>query len=167
MARRNIIRCNRMEMEEFIKMVKDIIFQEREVESAKIELALKSDFNLTDAFNQINLSRSGTISSADLREGLMRNLGFIDFTTDDLQMLYKRFDRRNNGFIDFQEFSRLMLPYSREYASLVTDRIDYYSRRTRDGANFFNSDTRYDLQAFWSVMFRTERTMEMVRRRIA
>ena len=31
MARRNIIRCNRMEMEEFIKTVKDIIFQEREV----------------------------------------------------------------------------------------------------------------------------------------
>lgn len=88
-------------MEEFVKTVKEIIFQEREVESAKIELALKSDFNLTDAFNQIDLSRSGSISQADLREGLMRNLGFIDFTSDDLQMLYKRFDRRNTGFINF------------------------------------------------------------------
>lgn len=44
-------RCNRMELEEFIKSIKDIIFAEREVESAKIELALKSDFNIVDAFN--------------------------------------------------------------------------------------------------------------------
>lgn len=43
--------CNKMEMEEFVKLVKDVIFTEREVESAKIELALKSDFNITDAFN--------------------------------------------------------------------------------------------------------------------
>jgi len=81
-------------------------------------------------------------------------------------MLYRRFDRRDSGFINFQDFSRIMLPFSREYAALITDRIDYYSRRTRDGASFFNSDTRYDLQAFWAVLFRTEKTVEMLRRRI-
>ena len=97
----------------------------------------------------------------------MRNLGFIDFTTDDVAMLYRRFDRRSTGFINFSDFSRIMLPYSREYASLVTDRLDYYSRRSRDGASYFNSDTRYDMQAYWAVMFRTERTMEMLRRRMA
>lgn len=134
-----------MEMDEFVKLVKDVIFTEREVESAKIELALKSDFNITDAFNQIDLSRSGTIAQSDLREGLMQNLAFIDFTTDDIRMLYRRFDRRDTGFINFQDFSRIVLPFSREYASLITDRMDYYSRRSRDGASFFNSDTRYDL----------------------
>ena len=70
-----------------MKLVKDVIFTEREVESAKIELALKSDFNITDAFNQIDLSRSGTIAQSDLREGLMQNLAFIYFTTDDIRML--------------------------------------------------------------------------------
>ena len=37
-------------MEEFVKALKEIIFSEREVENAKIELALKSEFNIIDAF---------------------------------------------------------------------------------------------------------------------
>ena len=40
-----------MEIEELVKLMKDVICAEREVESAKIELALKSDYNLIDAFN--------------------------------------------------------------------------------------------------------------------
>ena len=159
-------RCNRMELEEFIKAIKDIIFAEREVESAKIELALKSDFNIVDAFNQMDRTRSGDISLEDLREGLMSNLYFIDFVNDDMVALFKRFDRRQAGFLNFSDFSRLMLPFSREYAALITDRIDYYSRRTRDGKSFFNSDTRYDMQAFWAVHIRTERMMETLRRRL-
>jgi len=31
-------------------VIKEIVFIEREVESAKIDLALKTDFNLVDAF---------------------------------------------------------------------------------------------------------------------
>jgi len=55
-------RCEQQELDEFIRTVKEIIFAEREVESAKIELALKSDFNVIDAFNQIDVTRSNAIS---------------------------------------------------------------------------------------------------------
>ena len=40
-----------MVIEELVKLMKDVICAEREVESAKIELALKSDYNVIDAFN--------------------------------------------------------------------------------------------------------------------
>ena len=43
-------------------MIKDIVFAEREVESAKIELALKSDFNIVDAFKMMDLAGAGNIS---------------------------------------------------------------------------------------------------------
>ena len=81
-------------------------------------------------------------------------------------MLFRRFDRRNSGYICFNDFSRIMLPFSCDYADLITERIDYYSRRTNDGLHFFNSDTRHEIQAFWAVLFRTERKMEILRRRI-
>ena len=97
----------------------------------------------------------------------MSNLYFIDFVSDDIEMLFKRFDRRGAGFMNFGDFSRLMLPFSREYAALITDRVDYYSRRTSDGKSFFNSDTRYEMQSFWAVLFRTERMMETLRRRLS
>lgn len=37
-----------------INFLKEIVFLEREVESAKIDLALKSDFNLKDAFRMFD-----------------------------------------------------------------------------------------------------------------
>lgn len=49
-------------MDEFIKVLKDIIFAEREVESAKIELALKSDFNIVDKFNMFDLRGGGNVT---------------------------------------------------------------------------------------------------------
>ena len=122
-------RCDKIELEEFVRTLKDIVFAEREVESAKIELALKSDFNLVDAFKMFDLRSIGAVSQSDLRTGLAQSLGFMDFTNDDIYLLYRRFDKMNTGQLSFQEFSRVMLPFSREYASLIKDRIEFYSRR--------------------------------------
>ena len=47
-------KCDRIELEEVVKALKEIIFAERELESAKIELALKSDFNIVDAFKMMD-----------------------------------------------------------------------------------------------------------------
>lgn len=42
-------------------MLKDFIFLERELESAKVELSLKPDFNLLDAFKMTDLNNSGAL----------------------------------------------------------------------------------------------------------
>ncbi len=55
-------RIDRIELEEFIKALKEIIFAEREVESTKIELALKSDFNIIDAFKMIDARGAGSLT---------------------------------------------------------------------------------------------------------
>jgi len=43
-------------------MLKEIIFMERELESAKVELSLKPDFNLLDAFKIIDVENKGYVS---------------------------------------------------------------------------------------------------------
>lgn len=43
-------------------MLKDIIFLERELEACKIELALKPDFNLLDAFKMLDTANMGYLS---------------------------------------------------------------------------------------------------------
>ena len=63
-------RCDRVELEEFLRALKDIVFAEREVESTKIELALKSDFNLVDAFKMLDVRGGGLLTQQDFREGL-------------------------------------------------------------------------------------------------
>ena len=53
-----------------MRALKEIVFTEREVESAKIELALKSDFNVVDAFKMLDLRGIGGVSQNDLKDGL-------------------------------------------------------------------------------------------------
>ncbi len=53
---------DRIEQAEFSKVLKDNIFCERELESAKIEMSLKSDFNLLDAFKIFDTRGQGNVS---------------------------------------------------------------------------------------------------------
>ena len=94
------------------------------------------------------------------------SLGFTDFSMDEIYLLFRRFEKGGQGQLTYNDFSRILLPFSREYASLITDRSEYYGRRSRDGVTFFNADTRHELQAFWATMLRTERAMEILRARL-
>ena len=156
-----------MEQLELVSVLKEIVFSEREVESAKIELALKSDFNLLDAFRMIDVRNLGCFTAHDMMEGLNRNLSFSEFSSDDIFMFFKRMDRQGHARLNFNEFSSAVLPFSREYAALVTDRPDYYCNRGTDFTRFFALDTRREMQAYWSAMLRGERQMEALRLRLA
>ena len=72
-------------------------------------------------------------------------------------MFFRKHDRRSIGHIDFNHFASAILPFSREYANLVTDRPEYYCRREKDLRRYFTVDTRYEIQALWSVLFKAER----------
>jgi hypothetical protein len=63
-------------------MFKDIIFLERDLESTKIELALKPDFNLIDAFKMLDIEERGHISHQELAVKLNR---YFDIDTLSLQ----------------------------------------------------------------------------------
>lgn len=89
-----------------------MIFIERDIESAKIDLALKSDFNLVDGFRVFDTRGLGFISSQDLVDGLRMNLDFGEFNSDDIYMFFRRFDRSGRGRITFAEFSEAILPFS-------------------------------------------------------
>ena len=73
---------------------------------------------------------------------LRDNIGFDSFTHDDVYLLFRRNDHNSDGKLNFTEFSNLMLPVSKEYAALRTDRPDFYMSRGVPPSQFFNHDTR-------------------------
>ena len=63
---------------------------EKKIEKAKIQLSLKTDFNLIDAFRIFNESGNGSASIQDLKKGL-GDLG-LEVSNDELSLFMKRFD---------------------------------------------------------------------------
>ena len=59
-----------IEKGEVAKIFKDSIFLERELESAKIEVSLKPDFNLLDLFRMLDPYAKGFIQAGDLLDNL-------------------------------------------------------------------------------------------------
>jgi Ca2+-binding EF-hand superfamily protein len=92
---------DRIEQQEFARVLKDNIFLERELESAKIECALKPDFNLLDAFKLFDAQGSGNVSVQDVIVSLKETLGFHDFTHDDVYLLFRRHDCNSDGKLNF------------------------------------------------------------------
>ena len=154
---------DRVEQSEFAKVLKDNIFLERELESQRIELALKTDFNLLDAFKIFDQRGTGNISVQDVILGLREILGFDKFSHDDVYLLFRRHDTNQDGKLNFTEFSALMLPISKEYGALLTDRPDFYMSRGVPIPQFFNHDTRDEIRNCWAAMFKCERACEVLR----
>lgn len=64
------------------------MFLEKDIEAAKIDLALKHDFNTIDAFRLFDRMNLGCITADDLMDGLRQNLHFGEFCHDDIFMLF-------------------------------------------------------------------------------
>lgn len=94
---------------------------------------------------------------------LRDNLCFTDFTHDDVYLIFRRHDLNSDGKLNFTEFSNMLLPVSKEYSALLTDRPDFYMSRSIPISQFFNSDTRNELRNLWAGMFKCERACEVLR----
>lgn len=92
---------DRVEQSEFSKVLKDNIFLERELESQRIELALKTDFNLLDAFKIFDTKGVGNVSVQDVIMALREVFGFDKFAHDDVYLLFRRHDGNQDGKLNF------------------------------------------------------------------
>ena len=103
-----------------------------------------------------------------MAHGFRINLQFNDFADSDLFLFFRRNDPSGHGSLNFHAFSAGVLPFSAEYASLVTDRPDFFTARgCPDITKFFSVETRLEYQAFWRAIFKAERAAEDLRQRIA
>lgn len=96
-------------------LIKQIVFIERDAESAKIDLALKSDFNLLDCFRVFDIHAKGALSHQTFVDGLQLILGFREvLTPQDVALVFHRFAKREKT-MSFSQFSEMVLPFSQEF----------------------------------------------------
>ena len=152
---------------ELVKGLYDIIREERDLESSKINLARRSDFNFYDAFKIFDVTSKGYLTLADLREGLA-GIGVYP-TTSDMELYIKRYDKHNERKVRFSDFCESFTPNTDSYyASALNRRRSNYWANSRAGArdDCFEAGTRVEFRAAWSTHFKVEAMCEGIRQRL-
>ena len=126
------------------KIFKDTIFLERELESYKIELTLKPDFNLVDGFKMLDRGNRGSLNSTDIIDNL-NLIGVREVTQNDVYLLFRRYDPKSSGRLSYKEFCNIVTPLCKEYTSLLNGRADFYSTKAINQNDYFNAETRQEI----------------------
>lgn len=85
------------EEENFISYLRELIDLENQLERAKCDNIIKSDFNAEDAFSIFEIDRRGYITDLDIKYGL--NSLDIFPTQEEIALMIKRYDNRNEGIL--------------------------------------------------------------------
>ena len=151
---------------ELVKGLYDIIREERDLETSKINLARRSDFNLYDAFKIFDVTSKGYITIADLREGLAA-IGVFP-TSSDMELYIKRYDKFNERKVRFSDFCQSFTPQTDSYyaSALNRRRSNYWPQGHGGRDDCFEAGTRVEFRAVWNTHFRVEAKCEGIRQRL-
>lgn len=108
------------EEEQFVDYLRTVMNEESKVERMKIDLALRSDFNVEDAYRLFELNGRDYLTEDDLKYGL--SLLDIFSTDQDTKILMKRFDLQGKGVMNYADFFDMIIPYEKEYRSMAEKR---------------------------------------------
>ena len=114
------INYNEYEENQFNDFLRKLMVAESQIEDAKVSLSLRPDFNCEDAFRIFEFSGRGFIDECDLKCGL--NLIGIFPTDQEVRLLMKRFDLQKQGFLNYADFFDMLVPFEKEYRTLVENR---------------------------------------------
>ena len=114
------INYNEYEEGQFNDFLRKLMIAESQIEEAKVSLALRPDFNCEDAFRIFELNGRGFVDECDLKCGL--NLIGIFPTDHEIRLLMKRFDLQKQGVLNFADFFDMLVPFEKEYRTMVENR---------------------------------------------
>ena len=152
------------EEDELVQGLRDMIRIENEVESHKVSCALKSDFNLTDAFKIFDRDYRGTITSYELRDGLSA-IGVFP-SSDEVDLFITRYDSTGDRRLNMREFSEALLALDPYYASMVNRRPSNHRYPTYRRDDCFLPDTQIQFRSLWRSHFQGEVQAETIRQRL-
>ena len=137
--------------DELINGLREFIRNENEIEREKISLALKPDFNLTDAFKIFDVNYCGNITVSELREGLAA-IGVFP-TSEELELFITRYDSSGDRRLNMREFSDAFLALDAYYANMVERRGSNHRYPLYRRDDCFMPDTQLEFRAVWRTHF--------------
>ena len=110
-----------MEIKELNDYIKFLLKGENKIEDIKINLSKISDFSVEDAFRMFEKNGRGYLDRDDIRYGL--SLLYIYPSEYNLDLFLRRFDLQKKGFISYEDFYDMIVPFEKEYRLNMNKRL--------------------------------------------
>ena len=157
--------CNEIEFkaaeQNFLKFLCQLIEIESKIEEAKINLLMRSDFNVEDAFRIFENPENETISFQDLQKGL-KQLG-IFASLKELKLLMRRADIKNRGYINYGDFFDLLVPFQKIYRDNAERRIPSSFMPSYNKSEIFLYSTKIYLTNLFRLIISCEDQLNIFR----
>ena len=138
------------QLNEFLKELMEV---EKNNEKLKIDIALKSDFNIEEAFSIFESGNKSYLIDKDLKSGL--NLLGIFANESHIRLLMKRFDLGKKSFLNFSDFFDMIVPFEKDYRNMVEKRYPNDNNSYKN-PEVFMEETRIVLNILFTNLIETE-----------
>ena len=112
---------NKIEIKELNEYIKFLLKGENKIENIKINLSEISDFSVEDAFRIFEKNGRGYLDRDDIKYGL--NALNIYPSEYNLDLFLKRYDLQKKGFISYEDFYDIVVPFEKEYRLNMQKRL--------------------------------------------
>lgn len=158
-----------MNIKFWVDCLLELIAQSRKCEAARMDLACRKDFNLIDAFALLDLDGNGCVSKDQLYSRLRAFAPEKEMTATDVDLVFKRYNKSEDGRLKFSEFMHFVSPMHEEYAEMVHARKpNKLYDKPRHAFQVFDSGETFNgyIYVLWQVI-ENERKAEEIRQRMA
>jgi Ca2+-binding EF-hand superfamily protein len=153
-----------LEEENFQSYLKTLFDLEGDIERARSELVLRSDFNVEDAFRIFELDGRGYLTDLDIKYGL--NALDIFATTEEISLVIKRYDVRKEGVLTYANFFEMVSPVDREYRRMLENRTPNKFSSSYNKVDVFLTSTKLLLSNLFNILIKVETRLEGWRQRL-
>ena len=135
----------------------DFIEKDISIENRKDSFSFKKDINLTDLFEFF--TNENKISSVDFLLNLKR-IG-LNLKNDEIEMIFKKYNKNSNEFFNFDEFCDFILPKKYSIAKYLIE------RKPKKFFSGFDFDSKKLLKNFFVDVIQAEKSNNFYRKNLA
>ena len=145
----------------FLQYITKLIELESKIESAKINLIKRQDFNIEDAFLIFSNPESKVITLSDFQNGL-KELSLYP-SIKDIKLIMMRADTENKGYLNFEDFFDLLIPYLQEYQENLGKRMPACYCPNYKKGNLFLLSTKIYLANLIRTIIESENELNIIK----
>jgi Ca2+-binding EF-hand superfamily protein len=134
------------------------------LDTAKVDLSLRSDFTLTDCFRVFDRFDRGQISSSELEEALV--LVDIRPVRDEVYLVVKRYSSLGDNQLRYSDFIDMLSPRDPEYRRILSNRPGLRGPISNP-RSAFSLETFDRLNRVFRLLLECEMSAERVRQRLS